>query len=233
MQETIERWRELPGFEGKYSVSDLGNIRIEFRSHNIHPGTILRVHRDRDGIVRCKLNDGTKSYFKGVHRLVAEAFIGPIPNGMQINHKNGIKDDNRPTNLEIVTPKENVWHGIEVLGRSRSGQANPAAKINEADVVEIREAIKNKVSPAQLAKSFGITREMVRNIATGRAWTNVGGPIAPKGRFMGKVTLTDKQIADIKRRAKKERIADLAKEHGVSRRTIYNYIQGKTRSRKR
>lgn len=59
----------------------------------------------------------------GVHRLIAEAFIGPPPTTQhEVNHKNGVRCDNRVENLEWVTRRENARHAIEVLGReSRKG----------------------------------------------------------------------------------------------------------------
>jgi hypothetical protein len=61
-----------------------------------YPKVIFSIHRARKQI--------------SVHRLVVEAFIGSIPKGMHVNHKNGVKNDNRLQNLEIVTPAENVRH---------------------------------------------------------------------------------------------------------------------------
>lgn len=66
----------------------------------------------------------------GVHRLVAEAFLGPSPSpGHYVNHKNGVKWDNRAENLEWATPSENQRHSFDVLGRkARRGEAVHAAR---------------------------------------------------------------------------------------------------------
>lgn len=50
------------------------------------------------------------------HRAVYQHWVGPIPDGHVVNHKNGVKTDNRPSNLEAVTQSENVLHAIYVLG---------------------------------------------------------------------------------------------------------------------
>lgn len=49
-----------------------------------------------------------------VHRIVIAAFIGPAPDGLVVNHKNGVKTDNRVSNLEYVTPEENAWHAWRI-----------------------------------------------------------------------------------------------------------------------
>ncbi len=51
--------------------------------------------------------DGKKTL---IHRFVWEAFRGEIPNGMQVNHRNGVKDDNRLVNLELVSNQQNQQH---------------------------------------------------------------------------------------------------------------------------
>lgn len=64
------------------------------------------------------------------HRLVWESVHGPIPEGMQVNHINGIKDDNRIANLEIVTPSENLRHAYR-LGLARADGVNNGRHIGK------------------------------------------------------------------------------------------------------
>lgn len=72
------------------------------------------------------------------HRFVWEAVYGPIPNGMQINHKNGIKHDNRISNLELVTASENMKHayanGLACAKGERNGRSIGKRRIKEAAV---------------------------------------------------------------------------------------------------
>lgn len=93
-------WRAIPGFEG-YEVSrDTGEVR---RIGETEP----LKQNDVNGYRFVSLR-GYGS--KAVHRLVVMAFIGPIPKGMHVNHKNRKKDDNRRRNLEIVTQRQNTRH---------------------------------------------------------------------------------------------------------------------------
>lgn len=79
----------------------------------------IRTSRDKDGYLRCTLTCKNK----GVHRIIAEKYIPNPENKPCVNHKNGIKDDNRIENLEWVTHSENEKHSYDVLGKK--GQRVP------------------------------------------------------------------------------------------------------------
>ena len=109
-----EVWRPVIGWPG-YEVSDQGRVRsvdrVVIRSDGISghwKGCVLRPTPTSDGYLRVGLRrDGTE-HKKGVHVLVATAFHGPCPYGLQCRHVNGDPADNRPDNLKWGTPSENT-----------------------------------------------------------------------------------------------------------------------------
>ena len=110
-------WRAVSGFK-HYEVSSGGDVRSLDRMVPCHGGQRLAKGKGMKpqkivstGYMQIDL-EGKK---KSVHRLVAEAFLGAAPAGMQVNHKNGDRTDNRIENLEWCTASENVQHGFRVL----------------------------------------------------------------------------------------------------------------------
>ncbi len=104
-----ENWKPVLKFEEGYDVSDAGSLRSR------KTGKVLAKNLMGCGYVKADLWKDGKRHQTSVHRLVAEAFIGPL-GVMVVNHKNGSKTDNRVCNLEIVTPSENEIHSRYVLG---------------------------------------------------------------------------------------------------------------------
>lgn len=103
-----ETWRDVDGYEGLYKVSSLGNLSTTRRQGTT--GKPLKPILENTGyfsVRLCKYGH-TKKYY--VHRLVAAAFLGFYPL-MQVNHKNEVRNDNRISNLEWVTPKNNCNYG--------------------------------------------------------------------------------------------------------------------------
>ena len=103
-----EIWRPIVGYEGKYEVSNLGNVK------NVKTGRILKPSSDYDGYLLVNLYDNGRKMFK-VHRLVLQTFL-PIEENKEVNHKNHIKNDNRLENLEWCSHSENnrfrkKWEG--------------------------------------------------------------------------------------------------------------------------
>lgn len=99
----------LPNFE----VSNLGNIR------HVKRKKIRKVRTNRWGYQQIHIHVGFKSQkCISVHKIVASTFLDKKQKGFQVNHKNGIKTDNRVDNLEWVTPSNNIKHSIKI-GRSK------------------------------------------------------------------------------------------------------------------
>jgi hypothetical protein len=115
--EEKEIWKPIPGFEGRYEVSNIGRVRSLVANHNGRCCTkkekILKQATNRLGYSVVRLTDDNKSLHTfTVHRLVMIAFIGLVK-GKEVNHINGIKSDNRVENLEYLTHLENMQHAIK------------------------------------------------------------------------------------------------------------------------
>lgn len=118
-QEELEKeeWRPVVGFEGAYSVSNLGRVRRNIPEDNTYVGRILVLSKDSKKhfrYLRVHLVYGPIKKYCTVHSLVATSFLGPCPEKKQINHIDGVKINNRIENLEYVTQPENMSHAKRI-----------------------------------------------------------------------------------------------------------------------
>lgn len=121
----LELWRPIQNTKGRYWVSNFGAIATFVRKGGQLTDRlqrILRAHRvgKRREYLQVKLVCNENSRRRYVHCLVAEAFVGPIPEGKQVNHLNGVKTDCAADNLEFASPSQNMEHSYS-LGTHRSG----------------------------------------------------------------------------------------------------------------
>jgi hypothetical protein len=161
-----ERWRDIPGFEGAYQVSDLGRVR-SYRRASIH-GRVLRPYRLPSGHYKVDLrkNRNGKRTCVCVHALVMLAFTGPYPEGLEVRHLNGIPSDNRLINLEYATRSRNLldikWHG---------GRAN--RRLTPQDVLYIKQQSGPHGTGRILARKYGVSPSMISAIRRGHVHKDV------------------------------------------------------------
>lgn len=176
---SIEVWKPVVGFEGWYSVSNLGRVRRDRAAQGTNAGAIKKLKLNKYGYAVVNLFTGTYASRKHrtVHSLVTEAFIGPRPPGQQVNHKDGKKSHNDDWNLEYVTPLGNSRHAVEVLGVFRGriglrGEAQPGHKLTDAKVRAIRKLARTERC-ATIAARFNVARSTVESVVACRTWKHV------------------------------------------------------------
>ncbi len=139
---TAEEWLPVREFPDHYEVSSLGRVRNIGTYHRSFTGKIRKPHIARNGYPMYMLSFKSRYHMRLAHRLVADSFLGPIPEGMQVNHKDGNKANCRLDNLEIVTNGENRAHSYRVLGVKPNappkGIANWKATLTFEQIKEIR-----------------------------------------------------------------------------------------------
>ena len=159
-----------------------------------------------------------------VHRMVAESFIPLVKGKDYVNHKNGIKIDNRVENLEWVTPPENILHALATGLKSKGLEWS---KLSEDDVICIKEQLNLGMSAARLAEAFGVSPGTLSNIRTGRAWKGVGPDVIQLVRKDSKPKLTAEDIPAIRKLlAEGSSDREIGLRYSVARGTIYRIRAG-------
>jgi hypothetical protein len=121
-----------------------------------------------DGYVRL---GGSRNGYLYAHRVIYEAVHREIPPGLEIDHCNGRKADNRARNLEAVTRAQNVQRAV-AMGLAPVGSQRSDAKLTEAQVREIRRTA-DTVTNAEWARRLGINSRTVRDARSGKTWRHV------------------------------------------------------------
>ena len=121
--EKIEIWKDIYWYEWKYQVSNLWNIK-SFNYSSTWKIKILKAVQHHNWYLSVTFFTNWKNKDMAIHRLVAQTFIQNPENKPQVNHINGIKNDNRGENLEWCTWKENIRHLYRTLWHKNNFQTN-------------------------------------------------------------------------------------------------------------
>lgn len=160
-----ERWVIVADAPG-YFVSNLGRV--------FGPFGLMKAGSNTWGYVAVTMQLPNAPKAKRVHRLVAQAFIPPIEGKRFVNHRNGVKSDNRVENLEWCTAAENVLHQYRVLGQEGNrGEKSSTCKLTADEVIEIRRLASERRSHSSLGRRFGVTHTAIGAIVARKTWKHV------------------------------------------------------------
>ena len=170
-----EVWLPVVGYEGLYEVSDYGRIRSFLRPK--HPDRMIKPTRDGRYLVVNLTAEGGRQATRRVHRIVADAFLGPQPDGLETLHGPGGSLDNRLANLSYGTTAQNS-RDRERDGSLHHGSGSPLAKLTEGIVADCRGRYAAGASRKELAAEYGVTPQTIGHLVRGSTWKSAPGMLS-------------------------------------------------------
>lgn len=178
MSNEKERWLPITGFDGWYDISDWGRVR----SWRVYSNS--RRRRSTPKILKADITDDGYSMFRlykpegervarRAHVLVAEAFIGPRPAGLdEVAHWDGDPQNNHVSNLRYATTSANLLDKRR-HGTDHGGDRNPNARLTNAQAAEIRLLAAAGARHGEIARRYGVSRPTVSRIVRGESFRMV------------------------------------------------------------
>lgn len=183
-----EAWRVYPQNDN-YEISTLGKVRRAKTlgcRNNFKQGGLLKLWTNTSGYYSVILYRDGKSKTRTVHQLVLETFVGKRPEGMECNHGDGIKANNKLNNLEWVTKSENHKHAHRLglmktpnpkgsINEKVCGEKHGQARLTDANVNTIRILYKNGWSQRALAGEYNTPQSNIFLIVNDKTWKHLLG----------------------------------------------------------
>ena len=165
-------FKAIPDFP-KYEINEDGEIYSLYfnkrREVKQRPPKWNPISRSW-GYVTVTINTNKKVYYRYVHRLVFQSFIGPCPAGMEARHLDGNRLNNKLSNLAWGSPKQNSGIDKVVTGTSNRGIKNGGNRLRMEEIDLIIKLINNNVELSKIATIFKVSYQHIYNIKRGQKW---------------------------------------------------------------
>ena len=177
----MEIWKQIKEWGGFYEVSNNGKIKSKNRivynkgnnSYCNIKEKLLKPNKDKAGYLYVSFYDKNKNITKSlkIHRLVALAFCEGYEDGLEVNHKDGNKQNNNAENLEWVTRSQNI-RDIFKRGRKVNGELSNSSKLMNRDIGIIASLYDSGIKQEIIAKAFGVSQGTISNIIRNKHYKN-------------------------------------------------------------
>lgn len=166
-----EVWKDIPGYEGLYQVSNLGGVR-----GLVYQGKPrvkwVKPYSGFWGRPKVQLFKHKKNTLHPVSRLVLSAFVGLPPKGYQAAHLDGNPLNDRLDNLKWCSPKENNSHKF-MHGTMQHGFSSPGSKFSRETFALVEKMLGMGVSQYEIAEVFNVNQSTISRIKTRARWKHI------------------------------------------------------------
>lgn len=192
-----EEWKWIDGYEGIYMVSDLGRLK-SFRKNQ--EGYILSNRNQKGDYLKVNLYDRERNReTKGIHVLVASAFIGQIPSGWHVHHMDGNKQNNAVTNLKIVHPKKHRLETKRAHPQIVDGMVNYNRYVRTRSVRQYTmdgDLLASYPNAMEASRATGVCKRNILQVASGTPYNAKGKTRKQAGGYVWR--FAEKRDGDVK-----------------------------------